>query len=210
MKKQIIIITIALFAKVFSLPLDTGICKNCNPCNDSIVKSFKFENPMALSDEERQYIKIRKSQCYKFHEDTTKHKANLTGGRSRKSIMNVVMEHLHELKYAYNQRLKVRPGFGGKIVMKYAIDEFGKVIYCEAVEDSIGDDILKKQIIQNIKAWKFENINKLGDVTEVVYPFVFTPPDYSEINSKYAYSALGIVLSIAVIIISIVFLNQNH
>jgi TonB family protein len=98
----------------------------------------------------------------------------LTGGRSRESIMRVVMQNLAALRYAYNKRLREKPGLKGKITVKFAIDEFGKVIFCNVIESTMDDPDLEATVADKIKRWVFEKIDKPGDVTEVVYPFVFT------------------------------------
>jgi TonB family protein len=98
----------------------------------------------------------------------------LTGGRSKSSIMKVVMQNLAALRYAYNKRLREKPGLKGKITVKFAIDEFGKVLVANVVESSIEDSELEATVVDKIKRWVFEKIDKPGDVTEVVYPFVFS------------------------------------
>ncbi|MBN1982719.1 MAG: energy transducer TonB [Chitinivibrionales bacterium] len=98
----------------------------------------------------------------------------LTGGRSRASIMRVVMQNLAALRYAYNQRLRDKPGLKGRITVKFAIDEFGKVIFCSVVSSTMSDPPLEATVVEKIKRWVFEKIDKPGDVTEVVYPFVFS------------------------------------
>jgi len=100
--------------------------------------------------------------------------ASLTGGRSKASIMRVVMQNIAALRYAYNKRLREKPGLKGKITVKFAIDEFGKVIYCEVTESTMADQELELSVKEKIKRWVFEKIDKPGDVTEVVYPFVFS------------------------------------
>jgi TonB family protein len=99
---------------------------------------------------------------------------SLTGGRSKASIMRVVMQNLAALRYAYNKRLREKPGLQGKVTVKFAIDEFGKVIFCEVVQSTMGDPNFEEIVVSKIKRWVFEKIDKPGDVTEVVYPFVFT------------------------------------
>jgi TonB family protein len=84
------------------------------------------------------------------------------------------MQNLAALRYAYNKRLREKPGLSGKITCKFAIDEFGKVIFCQVVESTMGDSELESLIAAKIKLWVFEKIDKPGDVTEVVYPFVFS------------------------------------
>jgi Ca-activated chloride channel family protein len=100
--------------------------------------------------------------------------ASLTGGRSKASVMRVLMQNLAALRYAYNKRLREKPGLNGKITCKFAIDEFGKVIFCQVVSSTIGDPELEALIVAKIKLWVFEKIDKPGDVTEIVYPFVFS------------------------------------
>ena len=100
--------------------------------------------------------------------------ASLIGGRSKASIMRVVMQNLAALRYAYNKRLREKPGLKGKITVKFAIDEFGKVIFCQVTESTIVDQELEVSVAEKIKRWVFEKIDKPGDVTEVVYPFVFS------------------------------------
>jgi hypothetical protein len=99
---------------------------------------------------------------------------SLTGGRSKASIMRVVMQNLAALRYAYNKRLREKPGLKGKITVKFAIDEFGKVIFCQVVESTMSDPELESTVSSKIKRWVFEKIDKPGDVTEVIYPFVFS------------------------------------
>jgi len=77
----------------------------------------------------------------------------LTGGRSRASIMRVVMQNIAALRYAYNKRLREKPGLKGKITCKFAIDEFGKVIFCEVLESTMSDPQLEEEVVDKIKRW---------------------------------------------------------
>jgi len=95
-------------------------------------------------------------------------------GRSKSEIMRVVMQNIGALRYAYNRCLREKPGIKGKITIRFAIDEFGNVIHCEVVNSSMGDKDLESTVIGKITRWKFDRIDKPGDITEVVYPFVFS------------------------------------
>ena len=97
-----------------------------------------------------------------------------TGGRSRSSIARVVQQNMAALRYAYNRRLREKPGLNGNIRVRFAIDEFGKVIFCDVIGSTMDDATFKKLIAAKIKLWVFEKIDKPGDVTEVIYPFVFS------------------------------------
>jgi TonB family protein len=100
----------------------------------------------------------------------------LAGGRSRAGIMHVVNQNLGALRYAYNRWLRGKPALKGKITVTFAIDEFGKVVFCRVIESSpaLNDDEIHRQVIAIIKSWRFERIDKPGDITEVVYPFMFS------------------------------------
>jgi hypothetical protein len=108
--------------------------------------------------------------------DTSFYTTGLTGGRSRASIMRVVIRELPKLKHAYNRKLRSNPGLQGKITVKFAIDEFGDVIFSEVMHDgtTVDDRELQNEFASIVKAWKFQRIPKPGDVTEVVYPFTLS------------------------------------
>jgi TonB family protein len=95
-------------------------------------------------------------------------------GRSKSEIMRVVMQNIGALRYAYNRCLREKPGIKGKITIRFAIDEIGNVIHCEVIESSMDDKDLESTVTAKIMRWKFERIDKPGDITEVVYPFVFS------------------------------------
>ena len=96
-----------------------------------------------------------------------------SGARSKSSIMRVVLENISSLRYAYNRLLRENPQLHGKITLRFAMDESGTVIFCEIVQSTINDDAFEQQVRNSVRRWKFEEIDRVGDVTEVVYPFVF-------------------------------------
>lgn len=99
---------------------------------------------------------------------------NISGKRSRSDIMRVVNQNMQGLRYIYNRHLRNTPGMKGKITVKWAVDEFGNVIFCRVINSNINNDAFKKEIEKAIKRWKFKQIKVTGDVTEIIYPFVFT------------------------------------
>ena len=90
------------------------------------------------------------------------------GGRNKKEIARVVQQNISALRYAYNRRLREKPGLDGKIRVRFAIDEFGKV------NSSMNDTRFENLMVAKIEKWVFDKIDMPGDVTEVVYPFVFS------------------------------------
>jgi len=98
----------------------------------------------------------------------------LTGGRSRASIQRVVMQNIAALRYAYNRRCRDRPGLAGTISVRFAVDEFGKVISARVASSTLNDSELENTVVTRVNSWIFEKIDKPGDVTEVTYPFTFS------------------------------------
>ena len=100
--------------------------------------------------------------------------ATFRGGRSRSSIMAVVYQNLSSLRHEYNKLLREKPGTKGNVKIRFSIDEFGKVIYCDVLESTIHDPVFERTISAIISRWRFEKIDKPGDITEIVYPFAFS------------------------------------
>ena len=103
---------------------------------------------------------------------------NAANARSRASIQRVVMQNIASLRYAYNRRVRERPGLSGTITVKFAIDEFGTVIYAQVVESTINDPELEITVETRVRSWVFEKVNRPGDVTEITYPFAFSSDGY--------------------------------
>ncbi len=99
---------------------------------------------------------------------------SLTSERNRSNILLSIVQNLPGIKYAYGKRLREKSGLKGSITIKFAIDEFGKVIFCSVVNSTIRDQEFMKRVVRKIKRWKFERVEKPGDVSEVVYTFLFS------------------------------------
>lgn len=108
--------------------------------------------------------------------DSCYYTSGLTGGRSKASIMKVVVSEIYRLKDAYNDRLRSGQRYSGKIIVKFAINDRGHIIFAEIVPSgtTIADEYLCTEFIRIINSWRFGRINKPGDVTEVVYPFILS------------------------------------
>jgi TonB family protein len=98
-----------------------------------------------------------------------------TGGRGRASIERVIMQNRAPLRFAYNKRLSEKPGLVGRITVWFAIDEFGNVTFATLAESTMKDPAFERTVVNAVKGWKFDKIDKPGDIDEVTYPFVFAP-----------------------------------
>lgn len=119
-------------------------------------------------------LKLKKRGELKIQKPVFTRGGSLTGGRNRASIMGVVRQNFAAIRYAYNKRLRDRPDLAGRITVKFAIDEFGKVIYAQVQNSTMNDSKMENMVLSKVRRWQFGKIDKQGDVTEVVYPFVFS------------------------------------
>ena len=83
------------------------------------------------------------------------------------------MQHIGGLRTEYNKRLRAIPNLKGKVTIKFAIDQAGRIIKCEVVNTTIRDKILELSILTRIRAWKFDPCMKCSIAT-VTYPFAFS------------------------------------
>jgi TonB family protein len=98
----------------------------------------------------------------------------MNGGRSRASVQRVVVQNMNVLGDAYSSRLRNRPGLTGKVVVDFSIDEFGAVVSAQVKESTMNDPKFELQVVDIVKTWRFEKIDKPGDITKITYPFVFS------------------------------------
>lgn len=94
--------------------------------------------------------------------------------RTRASIMKTVMKNVGNLRYCYNRYLRNGEDFKGKVTVKFAIDEYGKIIFISVINQTVNKKEFEEELVRIIKEWKFKRLHNTGDVTEVVYPFVFS------------------------------------
>jgi TonB family protein len=95
------------------------------------------------------------------------------GARSPGNIQRTVMMNMAALRYAYNKRLREKPGLAGEIEVKFTINEFGKVLSAQIVKSTMRDSEFESVLVGRVKIMDFEKINVAGDVTTVTYPWVF-------------------------------------
>jgi hypothetical protein len=118
--------------------------------------------------------RFSKSLADSIHLDTFAVTYSKCNGRSRSSIMHFVMSKVPQLEAAYGGRIYRGYKVDGRIQVKFAIDEFGRVIFCKVIDSAIKFPEFEEEIEGIISNWKFGEIACPGNVTEVVYPFNFS------------------------------------
>ena len=94
------------------------------------------------------------------------------GSRSAADIMKVVRQRTPGLRHIYNKFLKKKPGFQGKVTLKFTIAPGGEVISISIASSTTGYGEFDSSIKNAVGNWTFSKV-KSGNTT-VTIPFTFT------------------------------------
>ena len=92
--------------------------------------------------------------------------------RSATDIMKVVRQRTPGLRHIYNKHLKKKPGFQGKVTLKFTIAPGGEVINISLVSSTTDYSEFDNEIKTAVGRWTFSKV-KSGNTT-VTIPFTFT------------------------------------
>ena len=94
------------------------------------------------------------------------------GSRSAADIMKVVRQRTPGLRHIYNKFLKKKPGFQGKVTLKFTIAPGGEIISISIASSTTGYGEFDGEIKGAVSRWKFSKV-KSGNTT-VTIPFTFS------------------------------------
>lgn len=94
------------------------------------------------------------------------------GSRPAADIMKVVRQRTPGLRHIYNKFLKKKPGFQGKVTLKFTIASGGEVISISIASSTTGYGEFDGKIKNAVSRWKFGKV-KSGNTT-VTIPFTFS------------------------------------
>ena len=94
------------------------------------------------------------------------------GSRSAADIMKVVRQRTPGLRHIYNKFLKKKPGFQGKVTLKFTIAPGGEIISISIASSTTGYGEFDGEVKNAVSRWKFSKV-KSGNTT-VTIPFTFT------------------------------------
>ncbi len=129
------------------------------------VEASEFVESLAATEEER----VERNERF---EDTSSKKpqgifASLSNRnkilkkRTRKQIIDVVMDHNPAIQDCYRLELKTNPGLKGEVSVRFVIAPSGSVIHAEITKSSIESKRMLQCILRKIKRW-----NDFGRVRE--------------------------------------------
>ena len=104
----------------------------------------------------------------------SEHDIEIGAGSSRSAadIMKVVRQRTPGLRHVYNKFLKKKPGFQGKVALKFTIDPSGVIISISIAASTTGYSEFDNEIKSAVSRWKFSKVNA-GNTT-VTIPFTFS------------------------------------
>jgi TonB family protein len=94
--------------------------------------------------------------------------------RSKQEIMAVVSARMPGLRNVYTKYLKSRPGFSGKVTLKFTIDPSGDIIDIAIMSSTTGYAEFDNAVKNMVAAWKWKAI-KSGHTIPTI-PFNFDDP----------------------------------
>ena len=94
------------------------------------------------------------------------------GSRSAADIMKVVRQRTPGLRHIYNKCLKKKPGFQGKVTLRFTIAPGGEIISISTVSSTTGFSEFDSEIKNAVSRWTFSKV-KSGNTT-VTIPFTFS------------------------------------
>jgi TonB family protein len=94
------------------------------------------------------------------------------GSRSAADIMKVVRQRTPGLRHIYNKYLKKKPGFQGKVTLRFTIAPGGEIISISNVSSTTGYPEFDNEIKNAVSRWTFSKV-KSGNTT-VTIPFTFS------------------------------------
>lgn len=94
------------------------------------------------------------------------------GSRSAADIMKVVRQRTPGLRHIYNKNLKVKPGFAGKVTLRFTIAPGGQVISNSIASSTTGFSDFDNEVKNAVSRWVFSKV-KSGNTT-VTIPFTFS------------------------------------
>lgn len=94
------------------------------------------------------------------------------GSRSKAEILKVVKQRTPGLRHIYNKNLKKKPGFDGRVTLKFTIAPGGEIISISIAFSTTGFREFDNEIKNAVSRWKFGTV-KSGNTT-VMVPFTFS------------------------------------
>jgi len=106
------------------------------------------------------------------------------GSRSKAEIMAVVNARMPGLRNIYNKYLKLKPGFSGKVTLKFTIAAGGDIINISVVSSTTGYGEFDDAIKNTVATWKWKAIQSGNTTPTIPFNFEDSAPASSSETSR--------------------------
>jgi outer membrane biosynthesis protein TonB len=100
--------------------------------------------------------------------------ADIEGALPKDMIRRIVKAHIGEVRYCYNEGLKIDPELAGRVAVSFTIDANGNVSESEVSDTNLADSDVPDCIATAVERWIFPKPSD-GEDVKVTYPFVLEP-----------------------------------
>jgi len=113
-------------------------------------------------------LAYKAKECKQAQQNT---EATINTSRSKEDVMQVVDACMYNLKRIYNNYLKKKTGFSGKIMLEFTIAPNGDIISISIMSSTTNYPEFDEAIKNTVDKWKWKPIK--GDNTTHIIPFNF-------------------------------------
>lgn len=99
---------------------------------------------------------------------------SFSGTIDREAIRRVILQNINQFKSCYERALNRDPSLNGKIVLRWEINERGRVGEAGVASSTMGSPEVEQCTVRVLRTLAFPEAPK-GQVADVQYPFVFAP-----------------------------------
>jgi TonB family protein len=129
--------------------------------------------PPPLADKQEPTAEVPQSRAG-ARPDTIPGQASVRGGLDKEIIRRIIRFHINEVKFCYERQLARNPALGGRVVVKFTIDETGRVVSSSLGETTMNSAPVETCVVTAVRRWEFPRPAG-GGIVNVAYPFVLTP-----------------------------------
>ncbi|MCC6808435.1 MAG: energy transducer TonB [Deltaproteobacteria bacterium] len=118
-------------------------------------------------------VGLVEKQEAKVSADVKTETPEVDGALDPQDIARVVKTRMAAIKECYERELKRNPKLAGKVVVRFTIDEEGRVTQASIEENTLGEKAVGACIVSRFERFRFPKPE--GGAVPVAYPFIFAP-----------------------------------
>ncbi len=115
--------------------------------------------------------------------------SNVSGRLPPEVIQRIVRSNYGRFRMCYEQGLRGNPSLEGRVVVRFVIDQGGRVAHAASAGSTLPNDQVVQCVVQGFTRLSFPEVE--GGVVTVVYPIIFSPGDGPPAPSAWVPTGAG-------------------